>query len=258
MGSLLVPRRLLKHFYAIYAYCRWADDLADEISDGETSLAFLAWWRDELRSCYDGRPRHPVLIALRETIARFRIPPDPFLRLLHAFEQDQRVKEYDSFDQLLGYCRHSANPVGHLVLYLFECFTADRAKLADSICTGLQLAGCWQDVAQDRTLGRVYLPRQDRERFGYPEFDLQARKFTSAFADLMRFEVSRARGYLNHGAHLLPMLPPEARRNVELFLRSGQAVLDAIARCGFDVWTRRPEVPRWQRAEILLRVLMGL
>src|SRR5690349_8424710 len=170
--SLLLPRRLVRHFHAVYAYCRWSDDLADETAGGAEALRLIDWWRGELLSCYRAQPRHPVTIALRETIRRFRIPPDPFLNLLIAFEQDQSVKNYATFDDLLGYCRHSANPVGHLVLYLFECFDAKRARLADQVCTGLQLANFWQDVARDRAIGRVYLPEEDRKRFGYADADL--------------------------------------------------------------------------------------
>ena len=257
VASVLLPWRLRKHFHAVYAYCRWADDLADETAGGAESLALLDWWRRELLACYGGRPRHPVLVALRETIARFDIPPDPFLSLLVAFEQDQRVREYDTFDQLLDYCRHSANPVGHLVLYLFGCFTPDRAALADEVCTGLQLANCWQDVGRDLSRGRVYLPRADREKFSYPDDDLRERRFTPAFADLVRFEVERTRGYFDRGAKLLPLLPPAARIDVDLFVRGGRAVLDAIERLGFDVWRQRPEVTKVQKVGLFLRALYG-
>src|SRR5689334_16628244 len=137
--SLLLPRHLLRHFHAVYAYCRWADDLADEVGGGSRALNLLRWWREELLRCYDGRPRHPVMIALRDTIRRFDIPPKPFLDLLAAFEQDQRVTHYQTYDELLGYCRCSANPVGHLVLYLCRSFDAERARLSDFVCTGLQL-----------------------------------------------------------------------------------------------------------------------
>src|SRR5205809_5164952 len=135
------------------------------------------------------------MIALRETIRHFNIPPEPFLNLLVAFEQDQRVKRYATFEQLLGYCRNSANPVGHLVLMLFECFDAERALLSDEVCTGLQLANFWQDVARDFAIGRVYLPAADRARFGYTDADLEARRCTPQFRELMRFEVDRARGF---------------------------------------------------------------
>src|SRR5438128_3566264 len=149
VASVLLPRRLLGHFHAIYAYCRWADDLGDETGGGPEALALLGWWRDELLRCYDRRPTHPVMIALRPTIDRFRIPPEPFLDLLRAFEQDQKVKRYETLEQLLDYCRCSANPVGRLVLYVCRAHDAERVALSDAICTGLQLANFWQDVARD-------------------------------------------------------------------------------------------------------------
>lgn len=253
--SLVLPRRLIRHFHAVYAYCRWADDLADETAGGAESLELLAWWRRELLACYSGSPRHPVMIALRETIRRFAIPPEPFLDLLLAFEQDQRLKRYESFEQLLGYCRNSANPVGRLVLYLFECFTEERARLSDEVCTGLQLANFWQDTARDLAIGRVYLPAEDRLRFGYPDADLEARRFTPAFRDLMRFEVNRARAYFDRGAALLPLLPSEVRIDVDLFLRGGQAILRAIERQDYDVWSRRPEVSKWAKLRLLIAAL---
>ena len=250
--SLLLPRRLVPHFHAVYAYCRWSDDLADETAGGQAALDLIAWWREELLTCYDGRPRHPVMVALRETVRRFSIPPRPFLDLLVAFEQDQRVKRYDTFEQLTGYCRNSANPVGRLVLMLFECFDAERAALSDEVCTGLQLANFWQDVSRDLAIGRVYLPAEDRARFGYPDDDLEARRCTPAFRELMRFEVDRARGYFARGAALLPLLPREARVDVELFVRGGEAILRAIERANYDVWTRRPEVSKWAKGKLLL------
>jgi squalene synthase HpnC len=250
--SALLPRRLVRHFHAVYAYCRWSDDLADETAGGQQALDLIAWWRGELLSCYDGTPRHPVTVALRETIRRFAIPPRTFLALLIAFEQDQRVKRYDTFDRLLSYCNCSANPVGHLVLMLFECFDAERAALSNEVCTGLQLANFWQDVARDLAIGRVYLPEEDRRRFGYPDADLEAGRFTPAFAELMRFEVDRARGFFDRGEKLLPLLPREARVDVELFIRGGRAILRAIERISYDVWTRRPEVGKWEKSKLLL------
>ena len=261
--SLLLPRRLVRHFHAVYAYCRWSDDLADETAGGQTALDLIAWWREELLACYDEsatglptrEPRHPVMIALRETIRRFNIPPRPFLALLLAFEQDQRVKRYDTFDQLAGYCTCSANPVGHLVLMLFECFDAERVRLSDEVCTGLQLANFWQDVARDLAIGRVYLPAEDRLRFGYPDEDLEARRFTPQFRELMRFETERARGYFDRGSKLLPLLPREARIDVDLFIRGGRAILDAIEKIDYDVWARRPEVSKWAKGKLLLGAL---
>jgi squalene synthase HpnC len=254
--SLLLPRRLVRHFHAVYAYCRWSDDLADETAGGREALDLIAWWRGELLACYGGRPTHPVTIALRETVRRFDIPAEPFLALLVAFEQDQHVKRYDTFAQLRDYCRHSADPVGRLVLHLFESFDAERAALADEVCTGLQLANFWQDVARDFAIGRVYLPAEDRKWFGYSDEDLEARRFTPQFRDLMQFEVDRAREYFDRGAKLLPLLPRAARVDVDLFVRGGRAVLEAIERIGYDVWTRRPEVGKWAKGKLLLGALV--
>jgi squalene synthase HpnC len=258
VASALLPRRLLPHFYPVYAYCRWADDLGDETAGGQAALNLLAWWRSELLACYEGEPRHPVMIALRPTIERFGIPPQPFLDLVTAFEQDQRVKRYTTFEELLGYCRYSANPVGRLVLYLCECFTPENAELSDQICTGLQLANFWQDVARDlRDLGRVYIPEEDRRRFGYSDGDLAARRYTPAFVELMCFEVNRTRAIFENGRPLLKRVPADVRIDIELFLRGGLAVLRKIERLNYNVWARRPELSKWAKASLLLRAVWG-
>src|SRR5262245_23729143 len=251
VASLLLPRRLLRHFHAIYAYCRWADDLADEAGGGTRALALLRWWREELLRCYGGQPRHPVMIALRETIDRFQIPPQPFLELLLAFEQDQLVKRYRTYEQLLGYCRYSANPVGHLVLYLCRAHDGEREALADHICTALQLANFWQDVARDFDLDRVYVPDEDRQRFGYTEADLQARQYNGAFVDLMRFEVDRTRDLFYRGFPLLDLVPGSVRVDIELFIRGGLAILRKIERCRYNVWETRPVLAKWEKMALL-------
>ena len=251
VASMMLPRRLVRHFHAVYAYCRWSDDLADEVTDGAEALALIDWWRGELLASYRGEARHPIMIALRETIRRFQIPAEPFLNLLVAFEQDQRKKQYETFEELLAYCRNSANPVGHLVLYLFESFESTRAALADEMCTGLQLANFWQDVARDRAMGRIYLPAEDRERFGYSDEDFANGRCTNAFRELMRFEVERTKQFFNRGAKLLPLLPREARIDVDLFIRGGRAILAAIERVDFDVWKQRPVVTKFEKAKLL-------
>ena len=258
VASILLPRKLLPHFHAVYAYCRWADDLADETAGGAESLALLEWWRGELNSVYDGEPRHPVMVALRETVNRFGIPRNLFLNLLIAFEQDQRTKTYATFDELLAYCRNSANPVGRLVLYLFESFDEERGRLSDDVCTGLQLANFWQDVARDHSIGRVYIPEEDRRRFGYRDDDLQARRCTPAFRELMRFEVERTRGFFVRGQSLLALLPKRARVDVDLFIRGGEATLDAVIAVDYDVWTTRPTVSAARKVRLLGRAIRGL
>lgn len=252
VASLLLPRRLRRHFHAVYAYCRWADDLADEAGQGDEALTLLQWWREELQRCYAGRPHHPVMVALQETIRRFDIPPQPFLDLLIAFEQDQRMKRYSTYTDLLGYCRNSANPVGRLILYLCECFDEERATLSDHVCTGLQLANFWQDVARDLDIGRVYLPAEDRRRFGYAEEDLAGRRFTPAFAELMRFEVDRAEEWFQRGLPLVGRVPADVSLDIDLFIRGGQAILRKIEECGYNVWRQRPALSKWEKASLVL------
>jgi squalene synthase HpnC len=248
--TVLLPRRLVRHFHAVYSYCRWADDLADETGGGARALDLLRWWRGELLRCYDGRPRHPVMVALAETIRRFAIPPKPFLNLIYAFEQDQLVKRYTTFDQLLEYCRHSADPVGRLLLYVFESYDAERAALSDHICTALQLTNFWQDVARDHVIGRVYLPEEDRRRFGYGDADLAAGRFNQAFADLMRFEIERTRAMFREGQPLVDLVPADVRVEVELFARGGLAVLGKIEGQNYNVWRCRPTLTKWEKATL--------
>ena len=251
----LTPRELRPAFASIYAFCRWSDDLGDEVGDRDRSRALLGWWRGELRALYRGEARHPVMIALAATVETYAIPVDPFLALISAFEQDQDVTDYETYPQLLDYCARSANPVGHLVLYLGRAFDGENARLSDLTCTGLQLANFWQDVSRDLDLGRVYLPREDRARFGYPDADLRARRFTPAFRDLLRFEVGRARDLLVAGKALLPRIPGRLSVDVELFGRGGLAVLDRIGRAGFDTLTQRPTLSKWTKAGLLARAL---
>jgi squalene synthase HpnC len=253
VASVLLPRPLLRHFHAVYAFCRWADDLADETGGGPRALTLLRWWRDEFLTCYDGRPSHPVTVALQETVRTFDIPAEPFLDLLFAFEQDQLVKRYGSYEQLLGYCKCSANPVGRIVLYLFRSFDPGRAALSDSICTALQLANFWQDVARDYAIGRIYLPEEDCLRFGYGLDDVG--KFTPAFAELLRFEVDRTRDLFYRGFPLIDRVPTAARADVELFIRGGLAILRKIESRGYDVWAQRPKLARWEKGALLAGAL---
>ncbi len=193
VATWFLPERLKPHFYSVYAYCRISDDLGDEVGDPQKSLKLLDEWEAELNECYDGQPRHPVFIALRETVKTCDIPKQPFVDLLTAFRQDQRVTRYETFDDLLGYCRYSADPVGRLVLYLCGYRDSERQALSDYTCTALQLANFWQDVVTDYGKGRIYLPLESLRRSGVTEEDIAERNFTPAFRELMRFEVARAR-----------------------------------------------------------------
>ena len=147
--SWLLPKELHQHFYNVYAYCRWADDLGDEIPDAQRALELLDWCEAELNACYQGQPSHPVFVALRETVVAKEIPKQPFADLLKAFRQDQTVKRYPTWDSVLKYCVYSANPVGRLVLYLCGYRDERRQLLSDATCTALQLANFWQDVSRD-------------------------------------------------------------------------------------------------------------
>lgn len=253
----LTPPHLVPAFQAIYAFCRWSDDLGDEVGDRARATELLSWWRGELLAMQDGAPRHPVMIALRDVVEEFAIPITPFEALISAFEQDQIITDYDSYDQLLDYCSRSANPVGHLILYLGRVHTPENVQRADATCTALQLANFWQDVSRDLDIGRVYLPREDRERFGYPDDDLFARRFTPAFARLLAFEVDRTRDLFRIGAPLADALPGRLAVDVELFTRGGLAILDRIEAQGFDVFRRRPTVGKGAKLALLLRAVLA-
>jgi squalene synthase HpnC len=254
----LLPRRLHQHFYNVYAFCRWADDLGDETNDPQRSLELLAWWQNELDRCYAGEQSHPVFVALAPTIDHFQIPQQPFSDLISAFVQDQHLRRYETFDQLQDYCRRSANPVGRIVLYLCERFTSENAGLSDSICTGLQLANFWQDVARDFAIGRVYLPQEDRERFGYTDELLLRRVTTHEFQQLMEFEVDRARSFLQAGFPLVDQMPGRLKIDIGLFLRGGLMILDAIERIEYRVWEQRPKLRKIDFALAMIRSLFGL
>lgn len=247
--SWLLPKELHQHFYNVYAYCRWSDDLGDEVGDRARSLELLKWWREELAACYAGESRHPVFVALQETIREFGIPAQPFEDLLSAFEQDQTVLDYQTFDQLRDYCRRSADPVGRLVLWLCRQATPENFGWSDSVCTGLQLANFWQDVARDLDIGRVYLPKEDRVCFGYSDDDLRGRVTSSQFVSLMQFEVSRARTWLqpwqDSSKSELRVLPWRLQVDIELFACGGLRILDKVEQIGYRVWEQRPKVTKW-------------
>jgi squalene synthase HpnC len=252
-----LPKELRQDFFNVYAYCRISDDLGDEVGDPQISLALLDRWQAELQECYQGTPRHPVMVALQQTIRRFDVPMEPFADLLAAFRQDQRVTHYATFHDLLGYCRYSANPVGRLVLYLCGYRDPERQALSDFTCTALQLANFWQDIAVDYGRGRIYLPQEDLSRFGVSESDIALRRATPAFLGMMRFEVERAREWFRQGMPLAKNVRREVAIDIELFSRGGQAILDAIEGQGFDVLLRRPALSPSRKAYLLLRAALG-
>ncbi len=259
VASLFVPRPLKQHFYNVYAYCRISDDLGDESGGPKRALPLLDWWEEELDACYAGCPRHPVFVALGETNARFGIPREPYADLLTAFRQDQRVTRYETHEDLLAYCRYSANPVGRLVLYLCGYSDPERQGYSDATCTALQLANFWQDVARDYDIGRIYLPLEDMRRFGVPEEDIAERRFSPAFADLLHFECDRTHALFQEGMKLCPMVDRRVRLDIEMFSRGGLEILRRIEAQGYDVLSRRPTIPKQRQLAILAgRLLAGL
>ncbi len=255
VASWFLPQRLRPHFHAIYAYCRVSDDLGDEVGDTQASLALLDLWGAELDACYHGVVRHPVFVALAETIRACDIPKEPFADLLVAFRQDQTVTRYATMADVLAYCRYSANPVGRIVLYACGYRDDERFALSDKTCTALQLANFWQDVRVDYTKSRIYIPREDMDRFGVDEADIAAHSFTPGFRELMRSEVDFTRALFRDGLPLIRMVDRELALDLDLFSRGGLEILRAIERQNYDVLRTRPAISRIRKAALLLRAL---
>ncbi len=248
----MLPAALRPHFHAVYAFCRWADDLGDEIAGADASLALLAWWREETRAMFAGEPpRHPVFVALKPTAQRFSLTPEPFLDLISAFVQDQTVTSYETYADLRDYCRRSADPVGRIVLRLLGGYEKVNVRLSDDVCTGLQLINFWQDVARDADIGRRYLPAEDLVRFGYSPNDYAARRTTPEFRELMRFEVDRAANLLANGRPLANRLGGRFGAAVDLFAGGGLAICRKVRAIDYDVWETRPTVGKRDAAALL-------
>jgi squalene synthase HpnC len=257
VASWFLPARLRQHFFNVYAYCRISDDLADEVGDNSSSLQLLDEWETELGACYAGRARHPVFVALAETVHKFEIPKHEFVDLLTAFRQDQRVSRYETFNDLLGYCKYSANPVGHLVLYLCGYRDEGRQLLSDHTCTALQLANFWQDVTADFSKGRIYLPLEDLRRFSVNEEVIRDGHNSLAFCEMMRFEVERAREWFTQGLPLIAKVNRELAVDLDLFARGGQQILRAIERQDYAVLGRRPAISKARKLMLVARAALG-
>jgi squalene synthase HpnC/squalene synthase HpnD len=251
--SWLLPRGLHQHFYNVYAYCRWADDLGDEVPDTRRALELIDWWDEELRACYAGRPSHPVYVALAQTIRACNLPIEPFRDLLTAFRQDQTLKRYATWVDVLGYCRYSANPVGRLVLYLCGYRDDERQRLSDATCTALQLANFWQDVSRDLDKGRIYIPLETLAAHRLAADDVAARRFDERYVGVMRDLIARTRALFAEGLPLAQMVDTRLRVDIEMFSRGGLAVLDAIEAIGYDTLHRRPAIGRGRQIRLLGR-----
>lgn len=260
--SLLLPWHLRQDFCNVYAFCRTADDLGDEVGNKATSLEYLASFREQTRAMYDGRAETAVFAALGATVRRHDIPVEPFLDLIDAFEQDQRVSRYETFEQVVDYCRRSADPVGRLVLYMCGYRDERRQRLSDKTCTALQLANFWQDVRRDLLdRDRIYLPADSMRRFGVDERQIRdgiaAGRGGENFRQLIRFEVERTEALFAEGKGLLPLLRPSVRRQIGLFAAGGLATLRAIRRQGYDTLARRPSLSKWQKGRLVASALAG-
>jgi len=254
VASRLLPARTREHLMAIYGFARLVDEVGDEAPADR--LALLDWMDGEVDAVFGGTPDHPLMRRVSATVRRFGIPPEPFRALIRANRQDQTVSRYQRYADLQAYCRLSANPVGRMVLYVFEAATPERFAWSDSICTGLQLAEHWQDVAEDLARGRVYLPQEDLTAFGCAEDDLRRTHPSRAFRSLMRFEVGRARGLLLRGLPLVRTLRGRPASAVAAYAGGGLAALDAIERGGFDVLGVAPRPSRPERAWTIVRTMV--
>lgn len=257
VATWFLPKPLRPHFQSIYAYCRISDDLGDEVGDRSVALALLNLWGRELDACYEGRARHPVFVALAETIRTCNIPKEPFADLLVAFRQDQTVKRYATMDEVLGYCHYSANPVGRLVLYACNEVSEENFRLSDATCSALQLANFWQDVRVDFAKDRVYLPQDDMRRFGVSDETIAGGVVTPELRSLLRYEVDYARSLFGRGLPLIGRVNRDLALDLDLFSRGGLEILRAIERCDYDVLSARPSISKRTKLALALRALGG-
>jgi squalene synthase HpnC len=250
VASRLFPRRLYQHLCNVYAYCRWADDLADE-STPEQATELLDWWQCGLDAAYAGEVRHPVFIALRETIQQFTLPCEPLADVLIAFRRDQVQKRYKTLDELLIYCEKSANPVGRIVLYMGDSVSDENFQLSDSICSGLQLANFWQDVKRDYDNGRIYIPQDICRAHGWDKARFALGKMDKGFGELLRLLVDDAERRIDTGSDLIRRVKRDLRLPLRVFAAGGRAILAAIRKRRYDVWSHRPTVGRLMKLRIL-------
>jgi len=258
VASMVIPRERRPYVAAIYAFARTADDFADEGDlPPHERLRRLEEWGEQLRRCYEGETTGPIFVALGETASRTGLPREPLDALLQAFRMDVTTRRFIRFEDVLYYCRHSANPIGYLVLHLFGEVSGRTVPLSDAICTGLQLANFWQDLSVDWRKGRLYVPLEDLDRFGYTESELAQGIVDERFRRMLAFEVERAREYLLNGIPLLDLVSSARLRfELSLTIRGGLAILEAVRAIGYDVIHRRPSLSTMHKAGILLRTLL--
>lgn len=252
VGSWWIPREKRRYLYALYAFARTADDVADEPGVADRR-AHLDRWEALLESCYEGRPEGPIFYALLETVTRHRIPKAWLQDLLRAFRMDLEVTRYPTWEALLGYCRYSANPVGRMVLHVFGHWNPRDYPYSDAICTALQLTNFWQDVALDWQRGRIYIPQEEMKRWGYTEADLAQGRCTPAFQQLMARLIHHTREWFVRGQPLLERVIPDLQMELRLIWLGGMRILEKIEAVGYDVFRRRPVIRTWDLPLLLWR-----
>lgn len=259
VATFFLPRKVRPHFESIYAYCRVADDLGDEIADPAVATRLLDTWGAMLDECYDApeKSTHPVFVALHETIRECNPPRQLFADLLHAFRMDQVKTEYESWEELLEYSHYSANPVGRLVLWVCGYREEPLALLSDKVCTALQLANFWQDVVEDKERGRRYLPGDAMMRFGVEEGQIEGRVFTPEFRAMVESLVVRTREMLLEGGEISKHVDKELAVVLDLFRKGGEAILKGITAQDFDVLRGRPVVSKTRKLGLLVEALVG-
>jgi squalene synthase HpnC len=251
VGSYFLPKKLRQHICNVYAFSRFADDLADEEKSLENSMKKLEDWDQKLSACYKGDFQHPIFVALAETIQTFQIPQQLFQNLLIAFKQDQLVNRYETFENLLGYCQNSANPVGRIYLYLFKLADEERFIYSDSICTALQLTNFWQDLKIDWEKSRIYIPSEDFKKYNCSEPDLEKNEISSHFRELIKFEVNRTQEMFDFGKRLLTLIPKQPKFEIQLFIRGGEAILESIRNLDYNTLGKRPTVGKLKKATLI-------
>jgi len=253
VASRLFPRHLHQHLCNVYAYCRWADDLADEV--GDESLALLDWWERQLDALFGSSgttaPTHPVFAALADTVHEFDIHRKPLADLLIAFRRDQLQTRYESLADLLTYCQRSANPVGRIVLALGRALNDENERLSDHICTGLQLANFCQDVRRDFERARIYLPQAMCRRHHWDEARFARGQCDDDFREILKSLVAEAEANFNAGQSLIDAVPRDLRLPIRVFVAGGRSILAAIRRARYDVWSQRPTVGRLTKLRLL-------
>lgn len=254
VASRLLPRALRKHVAALYAFARIADDFADEADYEGQRKERLLDWRAQLHDLE--HPRHPVFLALKHTASQLQLPLQLFDDLLSAFLQDTEKKRYSTFDEVLDYCRRSANPVGRIVLMIHGYSDAGLFELSDAVCTALQLANFWQDVSIDLKKDRIYIPEEDFKRFDYTEADLRMGVVNDKFLALMKFQVNRTRSLFEQGRPLANRLAFPLSWEIRLTWLGGREVLRKIKKQGFDTVSRRPRLSKRDWIPLFARSLL--